>query len=152
MPGRQAPRQAEASTGCITGAYNLVTKAMPKIGGNAATGQSAASSAQGPQTILLPTSSPAASGRVALPTGGVQSMAADESSESGNTDFYEDPSTQFHGCGGAAAADEGRIYMNVGISDDSMSQATENKKPSKKVVSLWNSVLSLLATWSSTRT
>ena len=26
--------------------------------------------------------------------------------------------------------------MNVGISDDSMSQATENKKPSKKVVSL----------------
>ena len=26
--------------------------------------------------------------------------------------------------------------MNVGISDDSMSQATENKKPSKKVVNL----------------
>ena len=63
-------------------------------------------------------------------------MAADESSESGNTVFYEDPSTQFHGCGGAAAADEERSYMNVGISDDSMSQATENKKLSKKVVSL----------------
>ena len=63
-------------------------------------------------------------------------MAADESSESGNTVFYEDPNTQFHGCGGAAAADEERSYMNVGISDDSMSQATENKKPSKKVVSL----------------
>ena len=69
---------------------------------------------------------------MALPTGGVQQMAADESSESGNSVFYEDPSTQFHGCGGAAAADEERSYMNVGISDDSMSQATENKMPSKK--------------------
>ena len=85
--GRQAPRQAEAATGCITGAYNLVTKAMPKIGGNAGAGQSAASSSQGPQTILLPTSSSAASGRVALPTSGDQPMAADESSESGNTVF-----------------------------------------------------------------
>ena len=49
--GRQAPWRAGSSTGCITGAYNLVTKAMPKIGGNAGAGQSAASSSQGPQTI-----------------------------------------------------------------------------------------------------
>ena len=63
-------------------------------------------------------------------------MAADESSESGNTVFYEDSSTQFHGCGGVAAAEDERSYMNVGISDHSMSQATETKQPSKKVVSL----------------
>ena len=134
--GRQAPWQAGSSTGCITGAFNFVTKAMPQIGGNAGAGQSSASSSQGPRTILLPTSSSAAGGGVALPTGGIQPMAADESSESGNTVFYEDPSTQFPGCGGAAAAEEARSYMNVGISNDSMSQATETKKPSKKVVSL----------------
>ena len=110
----------------MSGAINLVTKAMPKIVANAGAEPSAASSSQGPQNILLPTQT----------TGGIQPMAADESSESGNTVFYEDPSTQFHGCGGAAAADEERSYMNLGLSDDSMSQATENKKPSKKVVSL----------------
>ena len=110
--GRQAPWQAGSSTGCISGAFNLVTKAMPKIGGNAGAGQSAASSSQGPQTVLLPTSSSATGGRVTLPTGGVQPMAADESSESGNTVFYEDPSTQFHGCGGDAVADEERSYMH----------------------------------------
>ena len=88
---------------------------MPKIGGNAWAAQSEASSSQGPQTILLPTSSSMAGGGVALPTRGTQPMAADESSESGNTVFYEVPSTQFHGWGGAAAAEEERSYMNAGI-------------------------------------
>ena len=128
--------KAGSSAGCMSGAINLVTKAMPKIGGNVGARSSAASSSQGPQIVLLPTSKTPESRRLAQPVGGTQPMAADESSESGNTVFYEDPNTQFHGCGSAAAADEERSYMNVGISDDSMSQATENKKPSKKVVSL----------------
>ena len=68
---------------------------------------------------------------MALPASGVQPMASDE-----YTVLDKDPSKQFHGCGGAAVAEAERSYMNVGISDDSMSQATENKKPSKKVVSL----------------
>ena len=88
--GRQAPWQAGSSTGCISGSFNLVTKAMPKIGGDARAGMSAASSSQGPQTVLLPTSASATSG-VALPTSGVQPMAADESSESGNTVFLRGP-------------------------------------------------------------
>ena len=72
-------------------------------------------------------------GGVALPTTDVQPMAAEESSESGNTVFYEDPNTQFHGCGGAAAAKGERRYVNVLISDDSMSQTAENNKPSKQM-------------------
>ena len=84
---RNARWKAGSSTGCMSGAINLVTKAMPKIVGNAGAEPSAASSSQGPRNILLPTQT----------TGGIQPTAAEESSESGNTVFYEDPSTQFHG-------------------------------------------------------
>ena len=124
---RQARWKAGSSTGCMSGAINLVTKAMPKIGGNAGAEPSAASSSQGPQNIVLPTSMTAEGRSLARPRGGIQPIAADESSEPGNTVFYEDPSTQFHGCGGATATEGERNYMNVGISDDSMESGSREQ-------------------------
>ena len=78
----------------------------------------ASSSSQGTRTALRPAQGSTYDGGVALPTTDEQPMAADESSESGNTAFYEDPNTQFHDCGGAAAAEGERSYVNVCISDD----------------------------------
>ena len=63
-------------------------------------------------------------------------MAANASSDSGNTMFYEDPNEQVNKRGGDAVKEDEQGYVHVGASDDSMSQATETAKPSKKVVSL----------------
>ena len=65
----------------------------------------ASSSSRGMQTSLRPAPDSTYNGGILLPTIDVQPMAADGSSESGNTVFYEDLNTQFHGCGGAAAAE-----------------------------------------------
>ena len=61
-------------------------------------------------------------------------MAAEDSNTSGDTAFYEDQNMPSQEFGGDAVFVEGRSYAQAGVSDDSMSQATEPTKPSKNVL------------------
>ena len=58
-------------------------------------------------------------------------MAADQSSDSGNTIPYKDQNAQVHGGGSDAVFADERSYVQVGVSDDSMSHVTETAKPKK---------------------
>ena len=88
--GRQDPGSLEIRTGSAASTHRSSVKEMPKMRGNAGRRNSAASSSQGQSAVLLPVSSAAPRAqRTTLPNDG-QPMAADDSSASGNTVFYED--------------------------------------------------------------
>ena len=63
-------------------------------------------------------------------------MAAEQSSDSGNTIPYEDQDTRPQEDGGHAAFVNGASYAPAGVSDDSMSHATETARPKKGAVTL----------------
>ena len=108
-----------AFTERMGGARRSAMKAMPATSGYAGASRSAASPSQGPQTLSL-----------------IHIDAADESSDSSKTMFYEDPNEQVKKRGGYAAKVNDQSYVRVGASDDSMSQETETAKPNKGAVTL----------------
>ena len=63
-------------------------------------------------------------------------MAAEQSSDSGNTIPYEDRSEQIQGGGGQAAFMDAMSFVQAGVSDDSMSHVTETARPKKGAVTL----------------
>ena len=117
-------------------AYNLVKQAMPSLITFACMGKSTASSSQGPQAPLLPTMSAAPRERAKQQSQDHQPMAADQSSDSGNTIPYEDQNKRIHGGGGDAVFVEERSYVQIGVSDNSMSHVKETAKPKKGAVTL----------------
>ena len=84
-------------------AFDLMKQAMPSLMTFAGMGRSAASSSQGPQTPLLPMMSAAPREQATKQSQDHQPMAADQSSDSGNTIPYKDQNKQVHGGGGDAA-------------------------------------------------
>ena len=117
-------------------AYSFVQKAMPSLITFTGMGRSTASSSQEPGAPILPTTSAASRERTTQPSQGHQPMAADQSSDSGNTIPYEDQDTRPQEGGGHAVCASGASYAPAGVSDDSMSHVTETARPKKGAVTL----------------
>ena len=109
---------------------------MPSCIPFAGMGRSTASSSQGPRTPILPTMSAAPREQATQPSQVHQPMAADHSSDSGNTIPYEDQDMHPQEGGGDAAFGDRASFAPVGTSDDSMSHATEAARPKRGAVTL----------------
>ena len=117
-------------------AYSFVQKAMPNFITFAGMGRSTASSSQEQRTPILPTMPTALRGQATQLSQDHQPMAAEQSSDSGNTIPYEDQDTRPQEGGGHAAFASGASYAPAGVSDDSMSHVTETARPKKGAVAL----------------
>ena len=116
-------------------AYSFVKTAMPSLGVFTGRERSTASSSQGPRTPILPTMKATLRGQVAQQSPGLQPMAAEHSSNSGDTIPYEDQDMPQERDGHAMFMG-GEGYAPTGTSDDSMSRGTDAAKPKKGAVTV----------------
>ena len=134
--GPPASLQQRIAAGAKAKAPNRGEQAMPNLTASAGMGRSTASSSQGPQAPVLPTMSATPREQTKQQSHDHQPMAAEQSSDSGNTIPYEDQNEPVHEGGGDAAFMRSVSHGQVGVSDDSMSQVTETARPKKGAVTL----------------